>query len=123
MHELSIAHAIVGEVRDAATTHGVERVASVSVRVGRLSGVVAGALEFGWSIVREGTEFAETALHIEDVPVQVWCPVGDHTLTLDDMVFRCDEHDCATPDVLDGERLEISRFEPASSSIGEAVTP
>ncbi len=113
MHELSIANAIVGEIRDAAERHGVSRVSSVSVRVGRLSGVVAGALEFGWSVVREGTEFAETELLIEDVAVQVWCPGGGHTLTLDDMVFRCEEHDCATPDVLDGERLEISRFESA----------
>lgn len=110
MHEFSIASAIVAEVRDAMVANDVEAVSDVTITIGRLSGIVAGALEFGWDIVRQGTVLADTTLTILDDPVVVWCPAGDHALELDDMVFRCVEHDCPTPEVLSGERLEIVRF-------------
>lgn len=123
MHELSIANAIVAEVSEAAERHDVARVASVTVKVGRLSGVVAGALEFGWTVVRQGTPMADTELIVEDEPVVTWCPVGEHTVNLGGdpgaanaataLVFRCEVHDCTTPEILQGERLEIARFEPA----------
>jgi len=119
MHELSIANAIVAEVRDAMVANRVDAVSDVTVKVGRLSGVVSDSLQFGWDIVRQGTVLAETSLVIEDDPVVVWCPKGDHALTLDGMVFRCEEHDCPTPEVLSGERLEIVRFtiaDPAGST-------
>ena len=99
--------------------NGVSAVGDVTVKVGRLSGVVPDSLQFGWDIVRQGTVLAEAELVIEDDPVVVWCPVGDHALTLEGMVFRCDEHDCPTPEVLSGERLEIVRFtvvDPADST-------
>lgn len=116
MHELSIANAIVAEVRDAMVVNDVSEVSDITVKVGRLSGIVAGALEFGWDIVRQGTVLADAALIVEDDPVVVWCPVGDHSLTLDGMIFRCDEHDCATPEILSGERLEIVRFTVADAT-------
>ena len=117
MHELSIASAIVAEVRDAMVANDVSVVTDVTVKIGRLSGIVAGALEFGWDIVRQGTELADAALIVEDDPVTVWCPVGDHSLTLDGMIFRCEEHDCSTPEILSGERLEIVRFTVGDSAV------
>lgn len=116
MHELSIANAIVGEVRDAMVANRVSAVSDITVKIGRLSGVVPDSLLFGWDIVRQGTVLAETSLIVEDDPVVVWCPVGDHALTLEGMVFRCDDHNCSTPEVLSGERLEIVRF-----SVGETA--
>lgn len=120
MHELSIANAIVAEIRDAMVTHDVSAVADVVVTVGRLSGIVPGALSFGWTIVRQGTELADTTLTIEEEPVVVWCPDGEHPLELHDMVFRCAEHGCATPEVLSGERLEIARFTPVDTATPSA---
>ncbi len=120
MHELSIASAIVAEVRDAMESNNVTTVTDVTVKIGRLSGIVAGALEFGWDIVRQGTVLADTALIIHDDPVVVWCPVGDHSLTLDGMVFRCEDHGCPTPEILSGERLEIVRFTVGDGSAAAA---
>lgn len=122
MHELSIANAILGEVTDAMKANGVDAVTDVTVEVGRLSGVVAGALEFGWSIVRQGTPLAETELLIVDDPVRVWCPDGDHQVTLGDMVFQCPEHGCPTPEILSGESLRILRFSVGDDSQATAHT-
>lgn len=110
MHELSIASAIVAEVRDAMVANDVESVSEVTVKIGRLSGIVADALEFGWEIVRQETVLADTSITIIEEPVVVWCPVGDHALELEGMIFRCEQHDCTTPEILSGERLEIVRF-------------
>ena len=44
MHELSIASAIVAEVRDAMVANDVESVSEVTVKIGRLSGIVADSL-------------------------------------------------------------------------------
>lgn len=123
MHELSIASAIVAELRDAMVANDVESASDVTVKIGRLSGIVADALEFGWEIVRQGTELADTTLTIIDDPVVVWCPVGDHALELDGMIFRCEKHDCSTPEILSGERLEIVRFTVGTSTAADPVAP
>lgn len=127
MHELSIANAIVAEVEAAAKTHTQQNgdhktetttaaVVSVTLSVGRLCGVVPGALQFGFEIAREGTLLSQAALIIEIDPVVVWCPEGEHTLELDGMIFRCPEHKCATPEILSGKDMLILRFELASST-------
>ena len=122
MHELSIASAIVAEVRDAMVANDVQSVSEVTVKIGRLSGIVADALEFGWEIVRQGTVLADTSITIIDEPVVVWCPVGDHALELDGMIFRCEQHDCATPEILSGERLEILRFTVGAPPLDDSGT-
>lgn len=124
MHELSIARNIISEVEDAATRNDVSDITSVTVQVGRLCGVVAGALTFGFELAREGTLLAEAELIIEDEPVVVWCPEGDHTVELSEMIFRCPDHGCQTPEILSGKGMEILRFEvadPTSTSSKEAA--
>ena len=113
MHELSIARAVVDEVVSSATDHGALGVERIRLRVGRLSGVVAGALQFGFEIASVDTLVAGATLVIEDDPVVVWCPVGEHTLELETLVFFCDEHQCPTPEVLSGKDLMILDYEVA----------
>lgn len=124
MHELSIARNIIAEVEDAARRNDVADITNVTVQVGRLCGVVAGALTFGFELAREGTLLAEAELIIEDEPVVVWCPEGDHTVELADMIFRCPDHGCPTPEILSGKGMEILRFEvadPTTESSKEAA--
>lgn len=118
MHELSIANNIISEVEAAARANNVDSVASVTLSIGRLCGIVPGALLFGFEIARTKTLLAEAELIIEEEPVVVWCPDGDHTVQLEDMVFRCPEHGCQTPEILSGKGMEILRFEVADSCSG-----
>jgi hydrogenase nickel incorporation protein HypA/HybF len=113
VHELSIARAVVAEVEDAAREHGAAVVRSVTLSIGRLAGVVPGALTFGFELASEATMLDGAELIIEIEPTVVWCPDGEHPVELDDMVFRCPEHGCATPELLSGKQLEIVRFEIA----------
>lgn len=111
MHELSIARAVVAEVEDAARAHDATRIGSVTLRVGRLAGVVPGALTFGFEIASESTILEGAELIIDVEPTVVWCPVGEHQVELPDLRFVCPEHGCATPELLSGRQLEIARFE------------
>ncbi len=116
MHELSIAHAVIGEVEAAARIHGARHVTGVSLEVGRLSGIVPGALVFGFEIASEGTLCEGAELRISEMPVVAWCPDGDHPVELAEMVFRCPDHGCPTPEVLSGKQLEITSFEISDTS-------
>lgn len=111
MHELSIARAVVAEVEDAARLHGAVAVRSVTLSIGRLAGVVPGALTFGFELASEATMLEGAELIIEIEPTVVWCPDGEHPVELADMRFVCPEHGCATPELLSGKQLEIVRFE------------
>lgn len=122
MHELSIARAVVAEVEDAARRHGADAVGSVTLSVGRLAGVVPGALTFGFELAAEATMLDGAELVIEFEPAVVWCPVGEHTLELGDVRFFCDVHGCATPELLSGKQLEIVRFETVEPDAGIGTT-
>jgi len=113
MHELSIARAVVAEVEESARAHGATSVRTVTLSIGRLAGVVPGALTFGFELASEATLLAGAELIIEIEPTIVWCPDGEHPVELDDMRFRCPEHGCPTPELLSGKQLEIVRFETA----------
>ena len=83
----------------------------MTLSIGRLAGVVPGALTFGFELASEATMLEGAELIIEVEPVVVWCPAGEHPVQLADMRFECPEHGCATPELLSGKQLEIVRFE------------
>ena len=107
MHELSIANAIARGVceelgEDAA------RVRVVRVDVGRLSGIVADALAFGWTFVRDGTPLADADLELTEVAVTIRCrPCGDVPREVGEEGFLCAT--CGTPsgEFLTGRELLV----------------
>lgn len=111
MHELSIAHSLVGLVQEHLPP-GVTQVRSVALRVGALSGVAAGALEFCYDVATAGTPLAGSVLRIEAVPIVIHCAPCDADRTLDGrFVFRCPV--CQTPsaDIRQGKDLDLAAIE------------
>ncbi|MBN1844052.1 MAG: hydrogenase maturation nickel metallochaperone HypA [Sedimentisphaerales bacterium] len=77
MHELSIAQEILDIIEAQRLRHGFERVESVRLRAGALSGVNPEALEFAFGVIREGTCAAGADLRIETEPMKLVCrPCG-----------------------------------------------
>lgn len=70
MHELSIAHAVVGTVADALPGR---RVLRVQLRAGVLSGVVPEALAFAWDVATAGTSLAGSVLDVRRVALEGVC--------------------------------------------------
>ncbi|MDH3302927.1 MAG: hydrogenase maturation nickel metallochaperone HypA [Acidimicrobiia bacterium] len=121
MHEVSIAQAVLAEVTASAESHGVDRVGRITLRIGRLSGVVESALRFGFELVAENSVAEGAELVVENEPVVVRCPAGGHSLELDDVHFYCDEHQVACPELLSGRQLEIVSYDPVPVSAPREV--
>lgn len=111
MHELSIAQSLIGGVCDAAREHGLKTVTEVTIRLGRLAGVVTDALRFSWEIVAEDTICAGSRLVIEDVAVVVHCPSCQKDVTLTNpSYFHCPVCDSLAPEVISGRELLLIRI-------------
>lgn len=122
MHELSIATAVVDEVEKAAAAHGIDAVATVTLEVGRLAGVVASALELGFEVAAAGTVVEGARLEIDLRPLVVRCPEGGHDLELAQPDLWCSEHACATPQVISGRELRIVRFTAADEEMSHVAS-
>jgi hydrogenase nickel incorporation protein HypB len=117
MHELSIAHAVVSTVR-AALPDPQARVTDVSLRIGRLAGVVPQALHFAYDVACAGTALEGSTLSIVDVPVTINCPACGVQELQGIRDFTCPS--CGQPcgDVVGGKELEVASvtFDERSST-------
>ena len=112
MHELSIVQSVVATVSEAMAGRERERIVSVRLRVGMLSGVVEGALQFGYELATEGTLLAGSRLEVATLPVVIYCKPCDQLVELNGIQsFRCPH--CGTPsgDVRQGRELDIESVE------------
>lgn len=73
MHELSVTQSIVELVQNTAAENQAEKVTKIKVKVGELTCIQPDALEFCFSILREGTIMEEAEIVIENVPVKLKC--------------------------------------------------
>jgi len=115
MHELSVACALLEEIDAAATREGATRVASVRLRLGRMSGIVRDALLFSWDLARVDTIAAEATLQIDDVPVAVWCPhcMAERGVREGDGL-TCSACGTVAPTIVHGRELELIAMEVVS---------
>ena len=108
MHELTIAHNLVEIATQAIQEVGAERVETVYLKLGVLSGVTKDALQFGYNIATQETPLAGSRLKIEEVPVVIYCAKCQAEHTLPDMQwFVCPV--CGTPSstIVQGQEIEI----------------
>lgn len=112
MHELSIAYSLVEIASQSAQDAGATKVVSVTLRLGALSGVVRGALEFGYEVATADTLLAGSTLIVKELPVRVYCVECAQVVELLSVQsFRCPV--CGTPsgDLRQGRELEIESIE------------
>jgi hydrogenase nickel incorporation protein HypA/HybF len=112
MHELSLAVSLLEAVDAAAQREGAQRVASVRLRLGRMSGVVRDALLFSWEVARVDTIAHDATLIIDDVPVAVFCPTcRDERAVRDGEGLTCAACGTLAPTIVRGRELELVALE------------
>lgn len=112
MHELSIALSIIEGAEEEVQRQGGGRVCVVHLKLGPLSGVVKDALLFSYELACEGTPLCGSALHIEDVPVRIYCPVcAAEREPVSIQRLACAQ--CGSPahQVTQGDELEVTALE------------
>jgi hydrogenase nickel incorporation protein HypA/HybF len=107
MHELAITRNIVAIVGEAASGRRVRR---VTIEVGKLSGVMADAIEFCFDIVAEGTALDGAALDIRLLDGRARCQDCATDFAADTLFSPCP---CGSRRVvrLQGEELNIKSME------------
>jgi len=73
MHEMSLAQALVDQVIELAEKDGCQKILSVDVSIGALSGVMRESLEFCFPVVACGTALEQTVLNVTEVPLKAEC--------------------------------------------------
>jgi hydrogenase nickel incorporation protein HypA/HybF len=114
MHELSIALGLVEVACEALAgcDPPPNRVQSVLVRIGALSGVVSEALEFCYGLSVAGTPLEGSRLVVQEQPVVLFCPRCQENRTLDDdLGFRCPVCNTLTSQIVHGRELELVSME------------
>jgi hydrogenase nickel incorporation protein HypA/HybF len=113
MHELSIALSILDMVAEEAERRE-GRVVAVHLKLGPLSGVVAGALTSAYELACEGTLLDQAELVIEEVPIVAYCSSCDAEHSPDAFDLRCPVCGEPTPTIRGGRELEVVALEIAS---------
>ena len=112
MHELSIALSLIELACDKVRAVGDVRVEAVCIRVGRLSGVATEALSFCFDAAARGTAVEGARLHIEDVPLTIYCPQCAAERQLDSIQhLRCPVCEQPALDIVRGRELELAALE------------
>lgn len=111
MHELSIATRIVDIVGRVVEENHATRVGSVTVEVGRLSGIDRSSLEFCFQAITGGTILEGASLVVEERLPRARCrKCGcEYEVSLDD--FRCKTCGSSDFDVLSGMDISIKEVE------------
>lgn len=107
MHELGITRNIVAIVSDAAKGR---RVSRVTLEVGKLAGVMTGAIAFCFDVVAAGTPLEGASLEIREVEGRARCRSCGTEFTTPTLYTPCG---CGARDAirLQGEELKITTME------------
>jgi hydrogenase nickel incorporation protein HypA/HybF len=112
MHELSIALGIVDVAAEALARNGGGRVEAVHLKLGPLSGVIKAALLSAYELATEESLLAGSHLEIEDVPVEINCPICRAIRPVQSIQqMRCRECGTLCADIVRGRELEVVALE------------
>lgn len=112
MHELGLLDAMLRTVDGIlAGESDVAGVASITLEVGDLSGVVPRFLYDCWDAVRDGTKYAATKLKVVSVPGTARCEDCGHEFNVDVESLRCPRCSGARLTPLTGRDMTISEIE------------
>ena len=111
MHEFSLAESIVKETAALAAEHGLTRVASIRLKVGRLRQVVPEAMLTAFKVVSAGTPLEGAALRLEFLPVRARCLNCGVETEVEDFIFICPRCEAHRMETLQGNELVIESLE------------
>jgi hydrogenase nickel incorporation protein HypA/HybF len=111
MHELALMEELQRIALATAAAQGAQRIHTVMLRVGRLSGVDPDALAFAFEVVMAGGIGQGATLELEVVPTQCRCGGCGQRFEPVDVIFACPICGELSADVLRGRELELTGLE------------
>ena len=111
MHEVGITRSLVEIAEQHLRRSGHNRVLSVSIAIGELSGVVADAVEFCFEAVTRDTLMAGSRLIIKRIAGEKSCHDCHSSFAADNQTFTCPQCGSFFLDIVAGDELKILELE------------
>jgi len=111
VHEVGITQNILEIALDHARRAGAERITSLSVEIGALSGVIPEAVEFCFEAVTRGTLAEGARLNIVRIPGRGRCHTCGRESDLDTYTFSCPHCESLDLERLQGDELRLTELE------------
>ncbi|XPV76764.1 MAG: hydrogenase maturation nickel metallochaperone HypA [Desulfovibrio sp.] len=113
MHEMSLIQSMMKIITEEMEKHEITALKCVTVKVGRLSGVVIDSLTFAWEALTETTQFKGVELKVIELPMLVSCGSCKEEFAPEDLYYmpcpKCGE--VLGHDVLSGKEMYIENIE------------
>ncbi len=111
MHEMSLCESVLQILEDHAQSQGFERVKTVWLEVGGLSGVEPQALRFCFDVVMRDSLADQARLELIELPGEAWCMQCAKTVQVGQRFDQCP--DCASYQlqVTGGHEMRIKELE------------
>ena len=112
MHEASIALSLLEIASRECSKSGHKRIDSISVRVGKASGVMPDALLFAFDAMKEGSAARDAVLQVEEVPVSGRCRDCSSEFTVaEQYVLSCPICGGRSFSITAGREMDITEME------------
>lgn len=111
MHEWAMACELVRQAETEARGRGALAVVAVTVRAGRLTGVVPELLSRAYEMARTGSLLAEAPLTVEVAPARARCPSCGAESEFDDFALVCPSCGAIGLTVVSGDKIVLTRLE------------
>ena len=111
MHELAVCQALIEQVERVARQNDAQRVVSIVITIGPLSGVEPQLLEHAYPLAAAGTLAEHASLVIETVPIRVRCRTCGAETDAAANRLVCGTCSDWQVDVIGGEEMILKRVE------------
>lgn len=111
MHELAIAQSILDITLSKTEECQAEKVYSITLCIGQMTGIETEALAFCFETIAEGSKAEGAKLKINIVPLTARCGECDKTFAIERYQFFCPECRSAKLSILTGRELKVEHLE------------
>lgn len=111
MHELSIAHEIIGIVQENLPAGNSHSVKTVKLKIGKLTNILPDSLTFCFDALIKDTELDGAKLDIQHIPITLQCNICSAVSEIEGFAFACPSCGSAEIKTIAGDELRVSEIE------------
>jgi hydrogenase nickel incorporation protein HypA/HybF len=89
MHELAVTECLLKTACEYAGKNQADRVISLNIIIGGLSGIIDESVQFYWDMISEDTICSKAMLHFEKRPARLNCQACGNVFNLDGELIPC----------------------------------
>ncbi len=102
MHEMAIVESIMEIIEQQVKIYSANKVVSVNLEFGALTGVMPAAVEFAFEVLSKGSVAEGAELHVEIIPIKILCHECGKTSVLEQFEPVCPACGCEVMTIVQG---------------------